>query len=188
MDFGQGLKEMTIHIGGIFASREPAVVRTVLGSCVSACLFDPLTSVGGINHFMLPEGDNESGTPTRYGINAMEVLINEVMKLGGERRRLRAKVFGGGHVLNIQSVGPAVPERNAVFVKEFLATEKIPILSQRLGGVNPLQIHFFTHTSKVLLRILGGRDEEIAGEEERYRVEAVKSVARRGAEESVTLF
>jgi chemotaxis receptor (MCP) glutamine deamidase CheD len=188
MDFGQGLKEVTIHIGGIFASREPAVVRTVLGSCVSACVFDPLTNVGGINHFMLPDGDNESGTPTRYGINAMEVLINEVMKLGGERRRLRAKVFGGGHVLNIQSVGPAVPERNAVFVKEFLATEKIPILSQRLGGVNPLQIHFFTHSGKVLLRILGGRDEEIAGEEERYRVEAVKTVARRGGDESVTLF
>jgi chemotaxis protein CheD len=90
-------------------------------------------------------------------------------------------------VLNIQSVGLAVPMRNALFVKEFLATEKIPILSQRLGGVNPLQVHFFTHAGKALIRILGGRDEEIAGEEERYRVEAVKQVTRR-TEESVTLF
>jgi chemotaxis receptor (MCP) glutamine deamidase CheD len=188
MEAERAVKELSIHIGGIFASREPAVVRTVLGSCVSACLFDPLTSVGGMNHFMLPEGDHEADTPTRYGVNAMEVLINEIMKMGGERRRLRAKVFGAGHVLNIQSAGPAVPERNARFVKEYLATEKIPILSQRLGGVNPLQVHFFTHSGKVLLRILGGRDEEIAGEEERYRVETVKGVSRRGGEESVTLF
>jgi chemotaxis receptor (MCP) glutamine deamidase CheD len=187
MEHAPGVKEVSIHIGGVFASREPAVVRTVLGSCVSACLFDPLTNVGGMNHFMLPEGEQDGDQPTRYGINAMEVLINEIMKKGGERRRLRAKVFGAGHVLNIQSVGLAVPMRNALFVKEFLATEKIPILSQRLGGVNPLQVHFFTHAGKALIRILGGRDEEIAGEEERYRVEAVKQVTRR-TEESVTLF
>jgi chemotaxis receptor (MCP) glutamine deamidase CheD len=188
MGLSPGVKEVSIHIGGVFASREPAVVRTVLGSCVSACLFDPLTNVGGMNHFMLPTGDQGGDLPTRYGINAMEMLINEIMKLGGERRRLRAKVFGAGHVLQIQSIGPAIPEQNAGFVKEFLATERIPILSQRLGGVNPLQVHFFTHTGKVLLRILGGKDAEIAGEEERYRVEAVKDVARRRPEENVTLF
>jgi chemotaxis protein CheD len=188
MEFGSGVKEVSIHIGGVFASREPAVVRTVLGSCVSACLFDPLTNVGGMNHFMLPEGEQDADLPTRYGINAMEVLINEVMKKGGERRRLRAKVFGGGHVLNIQSVGMAVPERNARFVKDFLATEKIPILSQRLGGTNPLQVHFFTHVGKVLIRILGGKNAEIAGEEERFRVEAVKDVARGRRGENVTLF
>ncbi|MGH7767165.1 MAG: chemotaxis protein CheD, partial [Candidatus Binatia bacterium] len=100
-----GVKEVSIHIGGVFASRDPTVVRTVLGSCVSACLFDPLTNVGGMNHFMLPDGEPDGDQPTRYGINAMEVLINEIMKLGGERRRLRAKVFGAGHVLNIESVG-----------------------------------------------------------------------------------
>lgn len=188
MDVAAGVREVSIHIGGVFASRDPAVVRTVLGSCVSACLYDPLTNVGGMNHFMLPAGEQDAELPTRYGINAMEVLINEIMKRGGERRRLRAKVFGGGHVLNIQSVGMAVPERNARFVKEFLATEKIPILSQRLGGSNPLQVHFFTHVGKVLIRILGGNNEEIAGEEERYRVEAIKEVARRRPEESVTLF
>jgi chemotaxis receptor (MCP) glutamine deamidase CheD len=182
-----GIQETSIHIGGVFASRAPAVVRTVLGSCVSACLFDPLVNVGGMNHFMLPDGDQDGDQPTRYGINAMEVLINEIMKLGGERRRLRAKVFGAGHVLNIQSVGIAVPQRNALFVKEFLATEKIPILSQRLGGVNPLQVHFFTHAGKALIRILGGRNEEVAGAEARYRVEAIKQVTGR-PEERVTLF
>ncbi|HEY2990899.1 MAG TPA: chemotaxis protein CheD [Candidatus Binatia bacterium] len=187
MEAMTGVKEVSIHIGGVFASREPAVVRTVLGSCVSACLFDPLVNVGGMNHFMLPDGDTDKDQPTRYGINAMEMLINEIMKRGGERRRLRAKVFGGGHVLNIHSVGMAVPKRNAIFVKEFLATEKIPILSQRLGGVNPLQVHFFTHIGKALIRILGGKNEEIAGEEERYRVEAIKQVTRR-RDESVTLF
>ena len=102
MGLSPGVKEVSIHIGGVFASREPAVVRTVLGSCVSACLFDPLTNVGGMNHFMLPTGDQGGDLPTRYGINAMEMLINEIMKLGGEPT--------GAFVIAADAVGSGVGE------------------------------------------------------------------------------
>ncbi len=187
-DNGSGTQEVSIHIGGVYASRKPAVVRTVLGSCVSACLFDPIACVGGMNHFMLPEGNGDEGLSTRYGIHAMEKLINEIMKLGGERRRLRAKVFGGGHVLQIKSIGMGVPERNALFVKQFLANEKIAIVGQRLGGLNPLQVHFFTNSGKALIRILGGEKVgQIVEEEERYKVDVIKEV-KRPVDDNVTLF
>jgi chemotaxis receptor (MCP) glutamine deamidase CheD len=182
------VREANIHIGGVFASRQPAVVRTVLGSCVAACLFDPLGRVGGMNHFMLPEGSIDDGNSTRFGVNAMEKLINEILKLGGERRRLRAKVFGAGHVLNINSVGMSVPEKNALFIKAFLATEGIPIMAQRLGGVNPLQVHFFTDSGKALLRIVGSdRAGDVVAEEERYRVDVVKETVQ-VRDEGITLF
>lgn len=184
----RGIKEVSIHIGGVFASREPTVVRTVLGSCVSACLFDPLTRIGGMNHFLLPEGDGDEGLPTRYGIHAMEVLINEVMKLGGERRRLHAKVFGGGHVLHMERGGMGVPERNVFFIKQFLATEGIPILSQRLGGVHPLQVYFFTHTARVLVKPLGkDTAKEVVVQEGRYKVEIARQLHHL-PQDSVTLF
>lgn len=181
-------RAVNIHIGGVHASRQPTVVRTVLGSCVAACIFDPLATVGGMNHFMLPEGNGDDNSSTRYGTNAMEKLINEVMKLGGQRARLRAKVFGGGHVLNIQSTGIGVAQKNALFVKEFLATENIAIVAQRLGGLNPLQVHFYTDSGKALVKVVGGEKVgELIEQEERYRVEVVRSAAK-PAPDSITLF
>lgn len=181
-------KAVNIHIGGVHASRLPTVVRTVLGSCVAACIFDPVATVGGMNHFMLPEGNGDDNSSTRYGTNAMEKLINEVMKLGGQRARLRAKVFGGGHVLNIKSTGIGVAQKNASFVKEFLATENIAIVAQRLGGLNPLQVHFYTDSGKVLIKVVGGEKVgELVQEEERYRVEVVRT-ATKPAADNITLF
>ena len=94
------LKTATIIVGGVFASREPAVVTTLLGSCIAACLFDPVAGVGGMNHFLLPGTVGQTEGCTRYGVHAMELLINDIMKLGGDRRRLKAKVFGGAQVMN----------------------------------------------------------------------------------------
>ncbi|MDH5512633.1 MAG: hypothetical protein OEY27_05390, partial [Gammaproteobacteria bacterium] len=97
------LTRMTIHIGGLHASHQPLLLDTVLGSCIAACLYDPVLGMGGMNHFMLPEGsDPGDPTSTRYGVNAMELLISDLMKLGADRRRFQAKIFGGGHVLNIR--------------------------------------------------------------------------------------
>lgn len=183
-----GVKKTTIHIGGVYASREPALVSTVLGSCVSACLFDPVAKVGGMNHFMLPDGVQDGELPSRYGVHAMEMLINEIMKLGGDRRRFQAKVFGGGHVLKVQHNLLAVPERNMLFIKAFLATEKISIVAQRLGGTQPLQVHFYTHTGKAWIKALGASEaKEVEAEEHRYRVEAVRGVQKPAADD-ITLF
>lgn len=94
-------KEVSIHIGELYASKNPAVVHTLLGSCVAVCMFDPIKRIGGMNHILLPgNGDlKDFSDSTRYGINAMELLINMIMNLGGNRNRLVAKAFGGGNIL-----------------------------------------------------------------------------------------
>ena len=104
-------EEATIYVGGVFASRDAAVVRTLLGSCIAACLWDPRSGVGGMNHFMLPRPANgvAEADPSRFGVHAMELLIGKIQRLGGDRRTLQAKVFGGGHVLKIGGSGARVP-------------------------------------------------------------------------------
>ena len=180
-------KKTTIHIGGVFASREPAEVHTVLGSCISACLFDPSARIGGMNHFMLPDGNNTDGAPTRFGVHAMELLINRIMRLGGDRRLLQAKVFGGAQLLGIRGI--PVGTDNARFVREFLETEGIPIVAHRLGGYHPLAVHFFTATSRALVRPLGDtRLDTLAKREQQFRSRFQHKVESKPAEDDITLF
>jgi chemotaxis protein methyltransferase CheR len=184
----RSLPRVNVIIGGVRASREPMHLRTVLGSCVCACLFDPIARLGGINHFMLPDGLEDANMPTRFGVNAMEVLINDLLKLGADRRRLQAKVFGAAHVLSGTGLAPDVPRRNAMFVKEFLETEGIPIASSRLGGSAPVEVVFTSDTGKAMVRTLGdavGRD--LAREESRYDLEIKRNLVR-PADGSVELF
>ncbi|MBO9357262.1 chemoreceptor glutamine deamidase CheD [Bordetella petrii] len=132
---------------------EDLMISTVLGSCVAACIRDPQTGVGGMNHFMLPEGDTESpaSATMRYGAYAMEVLINELLKAGAARERLEAKVFGGGAVLSaMQQLN--IGERNARFVLDYLRTEGIPVLAQDLGDVHARRIGYFPRDGKVMVR------------------------------------
>ena len=94
-------KEITLHVGGVHASAEPTVITTLLGSCVAVCLWDARPGVGGMNHFMLPEGSAHGPTDeaTRFGVHAMDRLVGEMVKLGGVPTRFVAKVFGGASVL-----------------------------------------------------------------------------------------
>jgi chemotaxis protein CheD len=180
------LTRMTIHIGGLHASRKPLLLDTVLGSCIAACLYDPVLGVGGMNHFMLPEGsDSGDPTSTRYGVNAMELLISDLMKIGADRRRFQAKVFGGGHVLNIRESLDGVPQRNIDFVKRFLETEQIPIVCEDLGGYQPRRVLFQTHTGKVFLKYLGKTEAERTAEEE---VVYLISLKKQKTDGDVTLF
>lgn len=182
----EGLARTTIHIGGLRASREPLVLDTVLGSCIAACLFDPVTGVGGMNHFMLPEGfDPGNPNSTRYGVYAMELLISEVMKLGGQRRRFQAKIFGGGHVLKIRESLDGVPQRNIDFARRFLSAEQIPIIKEDLGGYRARRVLFFTHSGKVYLRHLGMSDAERTAKEEMVYLISLKKQKLDG---DVTLF
>lgn len=144
----------SIQAGEIFASRQPACVTTLLGSCVATCLFDPETRIGGMNHFMLPGGTKETDIPSCYGIHAMELLINEIMKLGGDRRRLQAKIFGGAQVVANAGTFWNVGSRNQEFIKQFLATERIPIVAKCLGGATGLNLRYFTHTGIAQVRPL----------------------------------
>ena len=132
---------------------------TVLGSCVSACLRDRESGIGGMNHFMLPDEGKLVGSHGnisaggRYGVHAMELLINQILKLGGKRERLEAKVFGGGNVLQgfmLSNVG----EQNAEFIVEYLNLERIPIAARDLLDVWPRKIYFFPRSGKVMVKRL----------------------------------
>ena len=147
---------------------EPTILTTLLGSCVAVCLRDPGTGVAGMNHILLPEGAKEEGM-ARFGVHAMELLINKMMRLGGDRRRFVAKAFGGGNVLPCL-LAPTVGDRNASFVRDFLALEGIRLVAQRLGGESAVEIRFRTDTGKVIVRSADGSPlSATAITEEAYR-------------------
>ena len=144
---------MKIQPGEFYATVEDEVIVTVLGSCISACLLDPVGLVGGMNHFMLPEDRSREAKDiffaARYGGAAMELLINELLRLGARKDRLVAKIFGGGRVM--KGMGD-VGARNIEFVLRFLAQESIPIWSEDIAGDYARKIYFFPHTGQVLMR------------------------------------
>jgi len=133
------------------------VLVTVLGSCVAACLRDRKSGIGGMNHFMLPGGEVDESAPAnlaaRYGVHAMELLINDLLKNGARRENLEAKVFGGGNVLRSFAVTD-VGHSNAVFVKKFLESERIPLLGADLEDKYPRKVYFFPRTGKVMVKRL----------------------------------
>ncbi|UWX03435.1 chemoreceptor glutamine deamidase CheD [Pseudoxanthomonas sp. NC8] len=142
---------------------------TVLGSCVAACIRDPMLQLGGMNHFLLPEGNTGDGAPARYGSYAMEVLINELLKRGASRKRLEAKVFGGANVLKGFTSNP-VGTRNAEFVRAYLDAERIPVVAEDLCGIHPRKVFFFPQTGKVMVnRLPHAHDAEVAAAESAVR-------------------
>lgn len=152
-------------MGGLAASERPIIVRTILGSCISVCLRDPFTGVGGMNHFMLPSGSGDFGNPARYGVHAMELLINQCMKLGASRSHLEAKVFGGGNVLNVKRASFVnVAKQNIEFARSFLRTENIPVVAHNVGGLAAREVYFFTDSGRVFMRKFRdtGFDEDLA--------------------------
>lgn len=170
--------------GEYFVSDENLVIQTVLGSCIAACLWDSRTRVGGMNHFMLPDSSStdQSG---RYGSYAMEVLINELMKIGGRRETMQAKVFGGGQVMaNFSSVN--VGERNTTFVRDYLATERIPIVSEDVLDIYPRKVVFFPVTGKAMVKRLAHAHPDLLAAEKTRGNAAVVAQSGRGG--SVDLF
>lgn len=169
-------KRVKIHIGEIYASSDPTVIETILGSCVSVCLFDPVKKTGGMNHILLPgKADLEKfDGATRYGINAMEVLINRMMKLGSRRKNILSKIFGGANVLRSIGGHMAPGNKNIRFVEEFLNLEEIPIISRNTGGNNGRKIFFHTHTGDVFLKTLANPSFEAVAREENQYTELVK--------------
>ncbi len=143
--------------GEYYYTGKNMLIVTVLGSCVSACIRDRITGLGGMNHFMLPDGGGDGGSPVsasmRYGSFAMEILINDLLKAGARRENLEAKVFGGGAVLR-GFTAMNVGERNAAFVTSFLKTERIPVLASDLNDIYPRKVYFFPKTGRVLVKKL----------------------------------
>ncbi len=162
----------TIMPGEYFVSQVPMIVRTVLGSCVSACVRDPLSGVGGMNHFMLPvpAGDGRSdswGASARYGCYAMELLIGEILKRGGCRDRLEVKVFGGGRIYDSHlDIGAA----NVAWVLNYLERKGFRPVTTDLGDLYPRKIYYFTESGRVLLKKTDRLESRTIFErEERYQ-------------------
>ncbi|ULQ58924.1 chemotaxis protein CheD [Brucepastera parasyntrophica] len=165
--------EKYIGPGEFYASDEDVIISTLLGSCISVALYDPITVVGGLNHFMLPFPKTKDSAlqpnTTRYGINAMEMLINDILKLGGKKNQLLAKVFGGGAVLeHLTAATYDVPKMNIKFAFEFLETEGIPIKAYNVGGNLPRRLFFFPQTAKVFMKYSKKETHNLARTEKTY--------------------
>ena len=169
--------------GEYFVSNEDLVIMTVLGSCIAACVWDSRLRIGGMNHFMLPEGGGD--TSGRYGSYAMELLINEMVKMGSSREYMQAKVFGGGAVISgftTMNVG----ERNTKFVLDYLATERISIVSKDVLDIYPRKVVFFPVTGKAMVKRLAHAHPETLESQERQG--SASRVVQSTAGGSVDLF
>ncbi len=144
----------SIIIGEVFSSRKPMWISTLLGSCVAVCLYDDVAKVGGMNHFMLPTPCDDTMKCASYGIHSMELLINSVMRSGGDRRRLKAKLFGGGKVIQTGAKQARIGASNVEFAERVLNTENIPIIAQLTDCDTGMSVRFHTHTHKVIVRML----------------------------------
>ena len=170
--------------GEYFVFDEDLLIMTTLGSCIAVCLWDRNAHIGGMNHFMLPDaGDPADGG--RFGAFAMELLINELLKMGASRMTLEAKVFGGGAVLsgmNSLNVG----ERNTTFVMDYLKTERIPVVSKDVLDIYPRKVCFFPHSGKAMVKRLAPSNPEALVAQERAALQ--KPIVSGTAAGSVDLF
>lgn len=161
-----------IHVGqgeSHVTSDPDVMLSTILGSCVAACLRDDRIGVGGMNHFLLPDSvgnTNDPAAAARYGAYAMEVLINDILRAGGRRETMTAKVFGGARMFDdLQNIGG----NNAAFAERFLRDEGIPIVASSLGGRAARRIHYWPSTGKALCRAVDNADAVTASERKRVR-------------------
>ncbi len=170
--------------GEFFVHDEDLLIMTTLGSCIAACLWDRERRIGGMNHFMLPDGGG-AADGGRYGSYAMELLINEMMKRGASRLSLEAKVFGGGAVIaGMSSIN--VGERNTAFVMDYLKTERIPVVSKDVMDIYPRKVCFFPASGKAMVKRLASSNTEALVAQD--RAAASKAVPAAGSGGSIDLF
>jgi chemotaxis protein CheD len=157
--------------GGFYVTTEDnEVLTTILGSCVSACIRDPQTNVGGMNHFLLPEGDRTDAllsSVTRFGNYAMETVINEILARGGVRSRLEIKIFGGA---NMFESSMAIGDENVQFVETYLRNEGLAVTAKHVGGQQARRLHYWPLSGRARMLLLGQRmGSALVQDEQTYR-------------------
>lgn len=176
--------------GEYYVSNQNELITTVLGSCVSACIRDPVVGVGGMNHFMLPisESGNWDGAlgiasnATRYGNYAMEHMINDILKHGGRRGNLEVKVFGGGKIISGMS---SIGLNNIKFIHEYLRIEGLKLLNEDVGDSYPRKIIFYPSSGRVQVKKIRRLDNDTLLQRERaYK----RSIERHPVTGEVELF
>ena len=169
--------------GEFFVHDEDILITTTLGSCIAACLWDREKRVGGMNHFLLPDGGGNGDVSGRYGSYAMELLIGEMVKRGATRSTMEAKVFGGGAVLGgMNSIN--VGERNTAFVMNYLRTERITVVSKDVMDIYPRKVCFLPASGKALVKRLASANADALAAQE--RAAAARPATRAGG--SIDLF
>jgi chemotaxis protein CheD len=174
--------------GEYYVTRHEEAISTVLGSCISACVRDPAVNLGGMNHFMLPQDatvgpnnwlDPAVGLATRYGVYAMESLINDLLKLGARRERLEIKLFGGGRILSgMTDVG----DRNIQFIHDYIRLEGHRVAAEDLGGTQPRKLIYFPASGRARLRKLRPVENRIISHHEQLYLESIGSKAAGGGD------
>lgn len=166
--------------GEFYVTKAKEGIATTLGSCISACIRDKVTGIGGMNHFMLPATDvsdlaslkaGSISDATRFGNYAMEHLINEIMRNGGRRQNLEVKVFGGGRIISgMTDVGLA----NIAFVRDYLATEGLSVVAEDVGDIFPRMVIFFPATGVAKVKRLRSLHNNVIIDEERRYIDSIK--------------
>lgn len=172
-DREHNIEAAKISPGEYYATGRDMLLVTVLGSCVCACIRDKVSGIGGMNHFMLPHNGQDKNNPlgesARYGAYAMEILINQLQKMGAKRGNLEAKVFGGAAVLRGFTVN-TVGESNAEFVLHYLKTENIRVAAQDLLDIYPRKVYYFPQTGLVRVkRLRAVHNDTIINRESDYK-------------------
>ncbi len=158
-----GFLHVQLTLGDTYVTSEPdEILTTILGSCIAACIRDPVAGIGGMNHFLLPDGTSGDREARCYGVNAMELLINDILKHGGDRRRLEAKIFGGG---NVVSALTDVGSRNYAFARQFLTDEGIPIVGGDVGGDLARRIQYMPVSGRARQALVKGAEPTLVEEE-----------------------
>ncbi len=174
--------------GQFYVTRNNEAITTVLGSCISACIRDPVSGIGGMNHFMLPDEGGKSfedislSDAARYGNYAMEMMINEILKHGGKRNNLKAKIFGGGKIIkNMTNIG----ERNIKFAIHYLRMEKIEILASDVGDHFPRKVQYIPSSGKArVMRLRSLHNDTIIKRETSF----MKDISQKPVQGEVDLF
>lgn len=149
------MKKLFLYPAALYADREPTQVVTILGSCVAVCLWDPVRKTGGMNHYMLPLWNGQGLASPRYGDIAIEKLVEQMIQLGSFKKNLKAKVFGGGEVLDIKNASFNIGLRNIELAMNTLAEYDIPVISKSVGGKQGRKILFYTETGEVRMKYVG---------------------------------
>jgi len=150
-----GVNGIYLHAGQLHASSEATEITTVLGSCVAVCVWDPISSVGGMCHYMLPDAIGGKADSARYAKFALRELIDQIVAKGGLRHRLKARVYGGGTMLNARSTENDLGSKNVKAASEWLESARIPVIDQEVRGNHGRRIVFHTANGSAIIRRVG---------------------------------
>lgn len=143
-----------LYPSALYASKDPFQINTILGSCVAVCLYDPVLRYGGMCHYMLPLWNGDGLASPKYGNIAIEKLLDKMINFGSKKHNIKAKIFGGGEVIETKNPQFNIGQRNISLAKDILAEANIPIVSSSVGGKLGRKIIFFTDTGEVKQRFV----------------------------------